>query len=480
MPPGPVRRAQNNISFDFFESGITGPYPCVVDDGICRSEEGRSRGLPEHKLPCQLEAENEQFSWDCAVLPDNITAQSQAQIGKRLSVQFQSLATRVYLKMEEQYRRFREEEMHDFQKVEGTLASLKGLRDEDLPDALLPIMDAAEKSYARHFELGLSLEKENTPLTEAMKNRVQECETEMSQPHISNQRNKDLSEEILNLNLFPMYWEKYRLVHVERLIGWLDKRVRQWNHAFGYQYLLPRITSYNQCTTELTSRFIAGITGKIGEYFVPSDTTERIAQAIGQRGEGLRSAAIVADIRELIAAVGIMRREGFSWGTASGVLLASIGLIPGVADAAKALRKLAKESLAAARDSRRMIQVKDAMKRRAAEYHTRITGLPVDQVYDRNGVKFNGFKNGILLEAKGLGYGNFVDPGSGEFSKWWKRGAQRLVDQAMRQQGAANGDRIQWHFAEKSAADAGKKLFESEGIRGIDILVTVTPQSHVS
>lgn len=111
------------------------------------------------------------------------------------------------------------------------------------------------------------------------------------------------------------------------------------------------------------------------------------------------------------------------------------------------------------------------MSRRAAEYQTKITGMPASHVHELNGVKFDGFKDGVLLEAKGLGYANFVK--NGKFAKWWEEtGAKQLVQQARNQKRAANGVPIQWHFAEEVAANATRKLFSDNNIKGIEIIVT--------
>lgn len=57
-------------------------------------------------------------------------------------------------------------------------------------------------------------------------------------------------------------------------------------------------------------------------------------------------------------------------------------------------------------------------------------------MYELNGVKFDGFKDGVLLEAKGLGYANFVK--NGEFAEWFKdTGLKSLLDQVKRQRDAA-------------------------------------------
>ncbi|WP_255637583.1 Tox-REase-5 domain-containing protein, partial [Hyalangium versicolor] len=78
------------------------------------------------------------------------------------------------------------------------------------------------------------------------------------------------------------------------------------------------------------------------------------------------------------------------------------------------------------------------------------------------GVKLDGFKDDVLLEAKGPGYANkFADNLTPK--KWFApSGARQLVDQAKRQLKAAAGTPVRWHVAEEKAAAAIRKLLEKE------------------
>ena len=106
----------------------------------------------------------------------------------------------------------------------------------------------------------------------------------------------------------------------------------------------------------------------------------------------------------------------------------------------------------------------------SAAYQKRITGLPVGTVYKLNGVKFDGFKNGVLLDAKAR-YSQFLQK-NGQFHPWYK-GAQEFSDQARRQLNASKGVPIEWHFAEASVAKAVKSQLLRSGISGIKILHTM-------
>jgi len=111
----------------------------------------------------------------------------------------------------------------------------------------------------------------------------------------------------------------------------------------------------------------------------------------------------------------------------------------------------------------------ESMSPRAARYQRQITGAAKGNVYDVKGVKFDGFKNGTLLDAKGPGYEWAVK--NGEFIRKYK-GAQSLLDQARRQVAAAGGTPIRWEIAEAKTAQAIKNMFRKNGITGIDVVHT--------
>ena len=91
------------------------------------------------------------------------------------------------------------------------------------------------------------------------------------------------------------------------------------------------------------------------------------------------------------------------------------------------------------------------------------------------GTKFDGYKNGVLLEAKGPGYAEFfeanLDP-----KDWFKHsdGAEDILRQARRQRDRVNGlgIPIEWHVAEKHAADAIRKMLDQKGITEIKVIHT--------
>jgi hypothetical protein len=113
--------------------------------------------------------------------------------------------------------------------------------------------------------------------------------------------------------------------------------------------------------------------------------------------------------------------------------------------------------------------VNESMKPRAAAYQTQITGNPVEIGYVVDGVKFDGYAGGTLLDAKGPGYARFVR--NGEFQPFFE-GADDLVLQAQRQLAVARGTPIRWDFAEEEARGATDVLFQRNGISGIDLAFT--------
>jgi hypothetical protein len=110
----------------------------------------------------------------------------------------------------------------------------------------------------------------------------------------------------------------------------------------------------------------------------------------------------------------------------------------------------------------------ESMSVAAAEYQTFITGRAANQSYLLRGVKFDGLIDDVLIDAKS-GYGNFVKKGGDEFQKWFT-GKEGLIDQARRQIGAADGAKIQWYFQNNAAMQATQKLFNREGLKGIELI----------
>nr|AHE14556.1 hypothetical protein asmbl_4 [uncultured bacterium] len=123
---------------------------------------------------------------------------------------------------------------------------------------------------------------------------------------------------------------------------------------------------------------------------------------------------------------------------------------------------------------------RESMKPRARRYQEQITGHPADEAYwvggmstKEGGVKFDGFKDGVLLEAKGPGYAKFFE---GLRPKEWFRhsGAKGLIEQADRQLKKVKGTglRIEWHVAEADAAAAFRELLQNANLEEIGVIHT--------
>jgi hypothetical protein len=119
---------------------------------------------------------------------------------------------------------------------------------------------------------------------------------------------------------------------------------------------------------------------------------------------------------------------------------------------------------------------------RAQAYQEQISGHPYGEAYwvggvgwKNGGTSFDGFKNGVLLEAKGPGYAEFFE-GNLTPKSWYEESgkARKLVEQAERQSKSVRGMgiRIEWHVAEKHAADAIQKLLDGNRIAGITVIHT--------
>lgn len=117
-------------------------------------------------------------------------------------------------------------------------------------------------------------------------------------------------------------------------------------------------------------------------------------------------------------------------------------------------------------DPGEIVAVVESMSSRSRLYQQQVTGLPQTTAYRVNNVNFDGYRQGILLDAKGLGYSWAVQ--GGRFINSY-RGADGLLAQAQRQLVAASGRPIRWEVAEETTATAIRNLLLDNGITGIDI-----------
>jgi hypothetical protein len=116
--------------------------------------------------------------------------------------------------------------------------------------------------------------------------------------------------------------------------------------------------------------------------------------------------------------------------------------------------------------SGKWVKVNESMSDLSRKYQKQITGR-TGEAWLENGVKFDGVKNGRLIEVKG-DYSNFIE--NGKFKRWFT-GDQSLVDQARRQLEAAKGNPIDWYCINEPTKKAIKDLFDRNGIKGINFIV---------
>lgn len=121
---------------------------------------------------------------------------------------------------------------------------------------------------------------------------------------------------------------------------------------------------------------------------------------------------------------------------------------------------------------------------RAARYQEQGSGHPASEAYwlgepgQKDGVRFDGFEDGALLELRGPGLASRFDDDLTPkpwFAKW---GAKALVEQARRQHQAAlaKGAQVRWRVAEEKAARALRKLFDAARLDEVEVLHTPAPR----
>jgi hypothetical protein len=91
-----------------------------------------------------------------------------------------------------------------------------------------------------------------------------------------------------------------------------------------------------------------------------------------------------------------------------------------------------------------------------------VTGAPEGTAYrvkwGNKEADFDGFDQGLLLEAKGTGYAKWIDKDL-DFVGFFE-GRNQMLEQAKRQFKAANGTPIRWIVAEERLAGALRKMFK--------------------
>jgi hypothetical protein len=117
-----------------------------------------------------------------------------------------------------------------------------------------------------------------------------------------------------------------------------------------------------------------------------------------------------------------------------------------------------------------------AMSEQSRAYQAQVTGAPKRWAYkvcrDGRCVEYDGYdpKDGVLLEAKGVGYDQWFT--ADLKPKFNFQGLKSLETQARTQARMAGGLRVRWHVAEPRMVPILKRLFEQWEIEGIEVVHT--------
>jgi hypothetical protein len=80
----------------------------------------------------------------------------------------------------------------------------------------------------------------------------------------------------------------------------------------------------------------------------------------------------------------------------------------------------------------------------------------------------DGYTDGVLLEAKGLGYESFIK--NGELLPFFDA-RMRTLKQARNQSRAAQGKPVIWSVADQATVDAVKRLLNERSVPGITVIL---------
>jgi hypothetical protein len=115
---------------------------------------------------------------------------------------------------------------------------------------------------------------------------------------------------------------------------------------------------------------------------------------------------------------------------------------------------------------------------RSQAYQERGTGVRRGAEYEVNGRKFDGYENGVLIDAKDRYY-QFFDRRKQDWYAWWRAprrsnnyrsaGYDEMLREARAQIAAARGVPIEWRVSDPQFAAALYRTFEAEQITGIRI-----------
>ena len=107
---------------------------------------------------------------------------------------------------------------------------------------------------------------------------------------------------------------------------------------------------------------------------------------------------------------------------------------------------------------------------RSQVYEEEMTGVPIENSYYVDGVEFDGYEDGVLIDAKGPGYAHLIGHD-------WNTVEDELIDTANRQARAAARTRtpIEWRIAEPELAAHLQDLQEDDQFPSSIRIIQVPP-----
>lgn len=207
-------------------------------------------------------------------------------------------------------------------------------------------------------------------------------------------------------------------------------------------------------------------------YGTAAGGTVRISSA----AEGLESVSMPV---LALSADGTMALETVAVpvGKAAQALSGGPGAITALHMANDAVRGAGEGSTAVPVEPGHWVEDTSSMSERARKYQAQVTGAPEGRAYrvekvepyeGKSYVDFDGYKDGVLIEAKGPGYESFFPEGG--TPEDWFGGAKDMLEQAKRQRDAANGIPIRWYVAEERVATAIRALFVRNNLKIIEVI----------
>ncbi len=205
----------------------------------------------------------------------------------------------------------------------------------------------------------------------------------------------------------------------------------------GHNEIAGFMEEYN---VEYDALFIMQITEGIGNLVAPEPENAWDMTMVQLEASGIGMPPVIAAGTKIAGTSGIVLRKGVN----------KVYKIPNPLRRTKNL-------------SGEWVKVNEYMSEASRKYQKQITGR--DEIWLQNGVRYDGMKNGILIEAKG-DYSAFIDERTGKFKVWFT-GVEDIIDQAAKQLEASEGAPVVWYFSDKTSMDVIKNYFESQGIIGI-------------